>query len=282
MGVQSAAEIGSAILRSGGSAITAVLAAVKYMEDNPTFDAGYGSFLNRDGDVEMDAIIMDGRDLSLGAVAGIQNVSNPVEVANLVRLKSDHTLLVGPGAGRFAREQQVPFVPTENLLSGRELDRYRELQKKTRIKTRQFFEEKSPSDTVGAVAFDIHGDIAVATSTGGTPNKLPGRVGDSPLVGSGAYADNFAGGASTTGWGESMMKVVLAKTAVDIMGRHVPAAEAAKKAIEYLHARVDGRGGIICIDCTGNAGFFYNTPYMARAVADTDGLIHAGIDRNSK
>ncbi|TFH03034.1 MAG: hypothetical protein E4H13_00070 [Calditrichales bacterium] len=281
-GVKRAAEIGSVILKSGGSAIAAVLAAVKYMEDNPTFDAGCGSFLNRDGDVEMDAIIMDGRDLSLGAVAAIQNVSNPVEVANLVRLNSDHTLLVGAGAGRFAREQQVPFIPTEKLLFVRELERYRELQKITHIKTRQFFEEQSPSDTVGAVAFDLHGDIAVATSTGGAPNKLPGRVGDSPLVGSGAYADNFAGGASTTGWGESIMKVVLAKTAVDMMNRNLPATQAAKEAIQYLHSRVDGRGGVICIDRNGDAGFYYNTPFMARAIADKHGIIHVGINLDSK
>jgi len=119
----------------------------------------------------------------------------------------------------------------------------------------------------------------VATSTGGTPNKLPGRVGDSPIIGAGAYADNYLGGASSTGWGESLMKILLAKSAVDFMSRGSNAQDAAQQAITYLEKRVDGRGGIICIDTKGNAAYAYNTPYMARAIADQTGLLHVGILR---
>ena len=127
------------------------------------------------------------------------------------------------------------------------------------------------------MAIDRSGNIAVATSTGGTPNKLPGRVGDSPLVGSGAYADNLVGGASSTGWGESLMKILLAKTTVDFIGQQQTAKQAAKNAINLLYKRVDGRGGVICVDGAKRSGFFYNTPYMARAVADQDGIVHIGI-----
>jgi len=278
-GVEKAVLIGFALLNSGKDAVTAVIETVKQLERDATFDAGCGSFLNRDGEVEMDAIVMDGKDLSTGAVAAIQNVAHPVEIANLVRLQTEHTLLVGQGASRFAFNAGIDFFPTEKLLVGRELERYKELKKKKRFKTREFFEHIPKRDTVGAVASDAYGNIAVATSTGGTPNKLPGRVGDSPIIGAGAYADNYLGGASSTGWGESLMKILLAKSAVDFMSRGSNAQDAAQQAITYLEKRVDGRGGIICIDTKGNAAYAYNTPYMARAIADQTGLLHVGILR---
>ncbi len=275
-GIEKAVLIGLDRLKHGEMAREAVIAAVKHMEDDPTFDAGYGSFLNLNGEVEMDAIVMDGSDLSIGSVAAIQNVSNPVEVAEMIRSSTDHSLLAGSGATEFARSKGIPFTQTERLLVGRELERYKQL-KKTKFKTRQFFETQNPHDTVGAVAIDRFGNIAVATSTGGTPNKLPGRVGDSPLVGSGAYADNLIGGASSTGWGESLMKVLLAKTTVDFISQKQTAEQAAQNAINLLFKRVDGRGGIICIDTQKRSGFSYNTPFMARAVADQNGISHVGI-----
>jgi beta-aspartyl-peptidase (threonine type) len=275
-GVENAAQIGYERLKQGESARAAVIAAVKQMEDDPAFDAGFGSFLNLNGEVEMDAIVMDGSDLSFGSVAAIQNVSNPVEVAELVRSDTDHALLAGQGATEFAHKKGIPLIPTEHLLIGRELERYKRLKKK-KFTTREFFETQEPHDTVGAVAIDRSGNIAVATSTGGTPNKLPGRIGDSPLIGSGAYADSLIGGASSTGWGESLMKVLLAKTTVDFIARKQTAKQAAKNAIKLLHDRVDGRGGVICVDKNRRSGFFYNTPFMARAVADQDGVAHVGI-----
>jgi beta-aspartyl-peptidase (threonine type) len=276
-GVEKSIKVGLNALESGGNAVQAAIAAVRTMEDDPTFDAGFGSFLNKAGAVEMDAIIMDGSDLSFGAVAAIQNVKNPVLVAERIRIKTDHSFLVGSGATQFAIENGIKFCPTENLLVGRELERYKELKKRKNIKTRDFFETTRASDTVGAVTLDRYGNIAVATSTGGTPNKLPGRVGDSPVIGSGAYADNFRGGASSTGWGESLMKVTLAKSALDYIHSGLSTQEACRRVIQYLSSRVDGRGGIICMDRQGRAAYAFNTPFMARAIANQHGIIHIGI-----
>lgn len=181
------------------------------------------------------------------------------------------------GAEAFAAANGVPFIATENLLVGRELERYRSLKGKKNFHAKRFFEDGQGRDTVGAVAIDRTGLIAAATSTGGTPNKLPGRVGDSPIIGSGAYADNSLGGASATGWGESLMRVVLSKTCLDFLGDDVHAGMAARKSIQLLHEKVDGRGGVIVIDPDGNAAFAFNTPYMARAIADSTGLVHVGI-----
>ena len=271
-GVENALTFGLDLLKNGGTALETVIKSVKMMEDDPIFDAGYGSFLNANGEVEMDAIVVNGQDLSFGAVASIQNIQNPVIIADLVRQKSDHALLVGPGATQFALNNGYHYVDTEKLLVGRELDRYYMLKKKKKIRTRQFFENPGSRDTVVAVAMDRNGNFAVATSTGGTPNKLPGRVGDSPLIGCGAYSDNQYGGASSTGWGESIMKVLLAKTTIDFLSEHCTVQQACEKAINFLTTRVDGRGGVICIDRQGHLGCAYNTPFMARAGGDQKGV----------
>lgn len=276
-GVKKAALIGSEYLKEGMDSIKTVIEVVKQLEDDPTFDAGCGSFLNMNGEVEMDAIIMSGIDLSSGAVAAIQNVKNPVEVAELVRTQTEHRLICARGATEFARKHDIDFYPTEKLLIGRERERYEILKKKKNLDRKIFFENLHNRDTVGAVAMDVNGNIAVATSTGGTPNKLAGRIGDSPIIGAGAYADNRAGGASSTGYGESIMSVLLAKTATDFMQRNISAMTAAIKSIQILKEKVAGRGGIICIDRRGSAGFSYNTPFMARAIANETGIVHAGI-----
>jgi beta-aspartyl-peptidase (threonine type) len=276
-GVENAVRKGFELLREGVNAVETVLAVVQELEEDPTFDAGCGSFLNRAGEVEMDAIIMDGSDLSVGAVAAIQYVAHPVLAADLVRRYSEHVLLVGSGATHFAHRHGLPVCPVENLLVGRELERYQELKSKQDFKTRNFFDFSAPGrDTVGAVACDAEGNIAVATSTGGTPNKLPGRVGDTPLVGAGAYADNKMGGASSTGWGESIIKVLLAKTGVDMMGE-VGVQKAARRAVKTLQTKVGGLGGIICINREGQMAYAYNTPFMARATATHKGIRHVGI-----
>lgn len=275
-GVEKAALIGLDTLKKGSSAIDACIAAVKSMENDPTFDAGKGSFLNLNGEVEMDAIVMDGTDLSIGSVAGIQCVKNPIEVANKVRLNSEHCLLVGKGAEKFAKRENAKLASVEDLLVGRELERYKALLEKGEISARQFFDKPSKMGTVGAVAIDKEGRIACATSTGGTPNKLPGRVGDSPIPGAGAYANKVAG-VSTTGWGESIMKVLLAKTAVDF-AKVLKGQEAGDAAIEALN-EINGLGGLIMINQEGEASYSYNTPYMARAMADTHGLHYATVDQ---
>ncbi len=276
-GMEKVAGLGYDLLKDGAGAVETVIEVVKELEENSTFDAGCGSFLNRAGEVEMDALIMDGLDLSVGAVAAIQNVQHPILAADMVRKKSEHILLVGQGATKFSHQHGLPFCPTERLLVGRELKRYQVLKQKINFRTRDYFESPLPGrDTVGAIAYDQSGNLAVATSTGGTPHKLPGRVGDTPLVGAGAYADNRHGAAASTGWGESIMKILLAKTAVDAMQKRT-VQQAAKQAVSLLNKKVDGRGGIICINNKGQVAYAYNTTFMARAIADQSGLYHVGI-----
>jgi len=271
-GCRSAAQTGWEALIKGGSALDAVEAAVRVLEDDPTYDAGRGSVLNADGDIEMDAIIMDGATLNTGAVAAIQRVQHPVSVARLVMRHSEHNLLVGAGAESFARRMGVPVYPQVNLVTERELEKWRAAQAAPPDSARKEFSH----DTVGAVARDADGHLAVATSTGGTFNKLPGRVGDSPLIGSGAYADDLSGAASATGWGESLMKIVICKTACDLMARGHDAQTAADAAIKQLGERVNGLGGIIIIDGRGGIGHAHNTPGMAYAKVLPDGQISAG------
>ena len=275
-GCRRAAEAGWHVLAGGGSALEAVEAAVRMLEDDPTFDAGRGSFLNAAAEVELDAIIMDGRDLNFGAVAAVQRVRHPVTLARLVMAESKHTMLAGPGAEAFARQHGLLVYPIEKLLTNRELERWRA---ETTGTPHEWDGNSIPSDTVGAVALDAAGNLAAATSTGGTFNKHPGRVGDSPLVGCGAYADNHVGSVSATGEGEALMKVVISKTVCDLMGRGMTAQEAADAAIAILAERTTGKGGVIVLDRWGCVGIAHNTPYIAHAVVTADGEILTSIKR---
>jgi beta-aspartyl-peptidase (threonine type) len=273
-GCRRAAEAGWQALASDGSALEAVEAAVRVLEDDPTFDAGRGSFLNAAAEIELDAIIVDGRDLNFGAVAAVQRVRHPITLARLVMTESKHAMLAGPGAETFAREHGLPICPPEELLTGRELERWRA---EVGDKPHEWDGNTIPSDTVGAVALDAAGNLAAATSTGGTFNKHPGRVGDSPLVGCGAYADNRVGSVSATGEGEALMKVVISKTVCDFLTRGMTAQEAADAAIAVLAERTTGEGGVIVLDRWGRAGIAHNTPYIAHAIVTIDGKIITGI-----
>jgi len=275
-GCRRAAEAGWAVLVRGGTALEAVETAVRVLEDDPTFDAGCGSFLNAAAEVELDAIIMDGRHLDLGAVAAVQRVRHPVTLARLVMTESEHAMLAGPGAEAFARQHGLPICPPEELLVGRELERWRAAQAGGNPRDWEPF-GIAPSDTVGAVALDADGNLAAATSTGGTFNKLPGRVGDSPLVGSGAYADNRTGAVSATGLGEALMKVVVSKTACDFIDRGMTAQEAAEAAVAVLVDRTTGEGGLIVVDRLGGVGVAHNTPYIAHAFIAADGKVITAI-----
>ena len=257
-GVRAALTAGWAVLQAGGTALDAVEAAVRMMEDDPTFDAGVGSFLNAVGAVEMDAAIMDGRTLDVGAVAAVGRVRNPVTLARHV-MATEHVLVVGAGAEALAEAVGIPMCDPMTLVVPRERERWAMQQHDPDFRPDTAFRGH---DTVGALALDAAGNLAAAISTGGTPNKLPGRVGDSPLVGSGFYADDQTGACCTTGWGEGIMRVVLAKTAVDLLLRHGPQA-AARAAIEGMHWRVNGVGGCITLDPQGRVGFWHNTPRMA-------------------
>ena len=261
-GVEKAINATYPKLEVGMSALDAVEFAVRILEEDPTYDAGRGAFLNEAGEVELDAIIMDGKTLNFGAVAALQNILHPVSVARKVMDETEHCLLVGDGALSFAKKMNFEELPPESLLTERELAFFKSIKNKETFKTHHPFEFE-PRDTVGAVAMDRDGNFAVATSTGGTARKLRGRVGDSPVVGGGAYADNEAGAVSATGWGESIMKVVLCKRVCDHFFNQ-SAMEAAEEGIQYLKKRVNGLGGVIGINAKGEYSFAFNTRRMAR------------------
>lgn len=272
-GCREALQAGWRLLRAGRPALEAVEAAVRVLEDNPLLDAGRGSYLNRAGHVEMDAIIMDGRTLDLGAVAAVQRIRHPITLARKVMALPEHDFVVGAGATALAEELGMSRCD-EAELQGRSEDPDDE-----EVWTPP--EMRSLGDTVGAVALDVHGDLAVATSTGGTPNKRPGRVGDSPLVGCGAYADNLTGAAAATGWGERLMRILTSKTACDFLARGYTAQQAAEETIRLLKHRVAGYGGVILVDAQGHVGLAHNTPDMAYAYVGPDGdeVVGTRVDR---
>lgn len=274
---EKAAEAGQSILAGGGAALDAVEAAVRILEDAPVLDAGRGSYLNSAGEVEMDALIMDGRGLNLGAVGAVQYIQNPISLARRVMEDCPHTFMVGRGAEAFAESLGLPRCRPEDLLIGNELDAYEALREGEAHELAAPAEAAGPlGDTVGAVALDANGDLAAATSTGGTRRKLPGRVGDSPLVGSGGYADNRTGAASATGHGESLMKIVICKQMCDFIAMGLTAQQAGEAAIGLLGERVKGSGGLISVDRHGRIGVAYNTAAMPHAMAAGEEAVKVG------
>ncbi len=262
-------------LEDGISALDAVESAVKILEQDPTFDAGRGAFLNAIGEIELDAMIMDGSTLNFGAVMAVQNMLHPITIARYIMEKTEHCMLAGSGAQNFARQMGIETVDPRDLLTERELEFYQQIKNDPSFKSKDPF-EPHPKGTVGAVAMDKNGNLAAATSTGGTPRKLPGRVGDSPIVGAGTYADNEIGACSATGWGESIMKVMLSKTACDLL-KDCSADIAAENSIQTLEKRVQGWGGVILINKKGHYGFAHNTTKMAFAYADESGNVISKI-----
>ncbi|HVJ06305.1 MAG TPA: isoaspartyl peptidase/L-asparaginase [Candidatus Saccharimonadales bacterium] len=265
-GVERAAAAGWKALERGASSLDAVEEAVATLEDNETFDAGRGAFLNRDGRVQLDALIMDGASLKAGGVGCVERLLNPVRAARVVLEKSPHIYFVADGAERFASEHGISLIENSDLVLPREIERWKNAAEQRYLSVPAEFSGKLDShDTVGAVALDCRGNIAAATSTGGTLNKAPGRVGDSSLIGCGCYADNETAAASTTGWGEPMMKLVFAKWATDHVTEERDPAQVAPESIGYLQRRLDGFGGIILLDRKGRIGMAHNTPRMAWA-----------------
>jgi beta-aspartyl-peptidase (threonine type) len=272
-GVRKALAAGWRVLEKGGPALDAVEETVATMEDDDTFDAGRGSFLTADGHVQMDALIMDGKTLRAGGVGCVERVRNAIRASRLVLDKSPHVYFVGEGAERFVEELGMELIGNSELVIAREVERLREFKERSAKgePDTTFAGAQMSHDTVGAVALDAEGNLAAATSTGGTVNKSAGRVGDSSLIGCGCYADNEGGAVSCTGWGEPMMKLVLGKWAVDrVRGGEAPQ-HAAEAAIIYLHRRLNGHGGLILLDQQGRYGIAHNTPRMAWAVRDPGG-----------
>jgi beta-aspartyl-peptidase (threonine type) len=292
-GVSNALAAGWRVLERGGTALDAVEEAVVIMEDDETFDAGRGSFLNRDGKVQLDALIMDGSTLRTGGVGCVERLRNPVRAARKILSESPHVYFVAEGAEQFAAEHGIALCKNEDLIIPREVERLRQYQA-AQADAKQAGSKPDGNDlfvpadhdpaishdTVGAVALDRNGNIAAATSTGGTLNKAPGRLGDSSLIGCGCYANNESAAVSTTGWGEPIMKLVLAKWTADrIQAGNLPE-WSAQEAMNYLKQRLNGHGGIIVLNPEGHIGIAHNTPRMAWAYK-TVKKEEAGIERLS-
>ena len=258
---------GREIMSLGGSALQAVEACASLLEDDPLFNAGLGSVLNEDGEVEMDAAIMDGLNFSAGAVAGISGIANPVQLARQVLSESDHVMFIGEGAMRFADQCGIPRTSKDYFYTTERVEQLKQAKLLNKIMLDHDEPENIPEDqkygTIGAIARDQFGNLAAATSTGGIVNKRLGRVGDSPLVGAGVYADNETCAVSATGYGEDFMRTVISKTISDfIFMKGMNAEQATQAGIEYLTRKVKGRGGVIVIDKDGHCASGFTTSKM--------------------
>ena len=294
-GLKNALESGWHILESGGTALDAVEKTVCELEDDPLFNAGRGAVFNHDGVNEMDASIMDGATFKAGAVAFVRNVKNPIKLARLVMDRTEHILLAGDGANEFAREMKVETEPDEYFFTDFRYQQLLEARQENRVqldhtekgeRRKEKGERKNPKPeiqnpigTVGAVACDSAGNIAAATSTGGMTNKKFGRIGDTPIVGAGTYADNRTCAVSCTGHGELFM---LAAAAYDVAARmkykNSGLIEAAQETIEHLRL-IGGEGGLIAVDNLGNLALPFNSEGMYRAFITSDGKMSVEIYR---
>ena len=271
-------EQGRQALQDGKSSLDVVESCVSLLEDDPLYNAGRGSVLNEQGEVEMDAAIMDGKDLAAGAVAGIKNIKNPISLSRLVLNKSEHVMLVGHGAMEFAEVWRVECLPDEYFVIESRVKQFQEAQKAGKMVLDHEDIEEEPQrkfGTVGATALDLEGNLAAATSTGGIVNKRWGRVGDSPIIGAGVFADNETCAVSATGYGEQFMRTVLAKTISDsIHFQGINAQEAATVGIDYLVSKVKGLGGVIVVDANGLCGVGHSTSGMIYGWIEQSGEAH--------
>src|SRR5947209_15879884 len=257
-GTRKAAEAGLRVLVQGGSALAAAMAAAVILEDDPTFNAGTGAALTSAGEAELDASCMDGTTLRAGGVACVKTVKNPILLARRVCDDTPHVLMCARGAEAFARECGIPEIPNATLVTPRQLDRWRELHAEALRVGADVVRKKI--GTIGAVAVDAKGRVAACTSTGGTMYKRPGRVGDTPVIGAGTYADDREGAASSTGLGESILKVTMARAACAFVREGKSPRAAAAAAVALLSGRAQGDGGIIVAGPDGRLGWAYNTP----------------------
>jgi beta-aspartyl-peptidase (threonine type) len=279
-GLAAALDAGYAILERGGSSVEAVTAAVRTMEDDPQFNAGRGAVLNHEGDAELDAAIMDGHGPRAGAVAGVRHVKNPVELARLVMEKSPHVLLVAEGAEEFALEQGMVLVPPDYF---RTEARIRELEEARHQAGQWKAAAPGAGGTVGAVALDRAGHLAAATSTGGLTNKHRGRVGDSPIIGAGTYADDGWCAVSGTGQGEFFIRQVVAfDVCALVQYRHLTLAQAVRELIHEKLRRSGGEGGVIAVDRSGHIAMDFNSVGMFRGARDSAGKRDIAMYRDAQ
>lgn len=275
-GLQTALDAGYGVLEKGGSAVEAVKVAVIYLEDNPLFNAGKGSVFTNTGIHELDASIMDGKTLDAGAVAGVRNIRNPVELAEEIMLHSGHVFLCGEGAYEFAIKQGVKTEPDEYFYSQFRYDQLQEIRDSDTYQLDHQSEATGMKDkkfgTVGAVACDGEGNVAAATSTGGMTNKRYGRIGDSPMIGAGTYANNKTCAVSCTGHGEIFIRAVAAYDVSCLMEyKGMTLQEACDEVVMKKLLPMQGDGGLIGIDVKGNASLVFNSAGMYRGVKSSDG-----------
>lgn len=278
LGIENALRAGWEILQHGGSALDATEAAVRVFEDDPLFNAGKGSVFNSAGVNEMDAAIMDGRTLRAGAVANVEHVKNPIVLARAVMEKSPHIMMAGPGAEAFAKEHGVELVDAKYFFTQ---DRWDELQR-DKAKEKGASGDKKFIDspgTVGAVALDRSGNLAAATSTGGKSNKLPGRVGDTPVIGAGTYANNATCAVSGTGDGEFFMMAAATHDVSAMMEYRRKTLQESSLAVIDKIGKLGGTGGMIAIDKAGNIALPFNTSGMYRGYVDGNGKFVTEIFR---
>lgn len=275
---------GHAVLEAGGSSIDAVIAAIVVMEDSPLFNAGKGSVFSNNGRNELDASIMDGSTRMAGAVAGVTTIRNPIRAAHAVMTQSAHVMLIGQGADAFAAEKGLEIVDPSYFHTQ---FRWNQLQKAIAeervLRDHDAGPDTPPPDvdekrgTVGAVALDRHGNLAAGTSTGGLTNKRFGRVGDSPVIGAGTYADNRSVAVSATGTGEMFIRTVAAfNTAAQVRLQHITITEAADNTLADI-AAIGGDGGLIVLDAKGNYAMRFNTSGMYRGIIGSDGIVRVKI-----
>jgi beta-aspartyl-peptidase (threonine type) len=273
-GLQHALETGYAVLKAGGSSLDAVSKTIVVLEDDPEFNAGKGAVFNHDGRNELDASIMDGASLRAGSVANVHKVRNPILLARAVMEKSAHVMLAGDGAEQFAQSIGMPLVDPKYFYTEERWQQLRQALKEEAAKEKS---TASPHGTVGAVALDSAGHLAAGTSTGGMTNKRYGRIGDSPVIGAGTYA-NAKCAVSATGWGEFYIRTVAAHDiCARVEYRNEPVAQAAKEVVMDAVPKLGGDGGVIALDADGNFAAPFNTQGMFRGWIDKDGKMHIAI-----
>lgn len=280
-GLEAARDAGYAVLEKGGSSLDAVSAAVRSLEDNPLFNAGIGAVLNRDGEAELDSSIMDGASLRAGAVANLKHVKNPIDLARAVMEKSPHVMIAGAGAEEFALQQGFTLVPNSYFRTEARMRQLQRTQDEEKAPKKRLSSSEDGHGTVGAVALDRNGNLAAATSTGGMTNKLPGRIGDSPLIGAGTYANNASCAVSATGDGEYFIRAVVAYDVCALVQyKRLPLDAAAR---EVIHEKIEGMhatGGVIALDKDGHIVMDFNSPGMFRAARDSNGRRDVAIFKN--
>ncbi|WP_224488415.1 isoaspartyl peptidase/L-asparaginase family protein [Robertkochia flava] len=284
--LEEAVTAGYKVLEEGGESLDAVIAAIQVMEESPLFNAGIGAVFTHEGKNELDASIMNGKDLNAGAVSGISRVKSPIQLARTVMEKSEHVMLSGTGAEAFAQEQGLEMVDPDYFYTERRMESLKRAIEREKVELDHdgqaaFYDpfiKNSKYGTVGCVALDKNGNLAAGTSTGGMTNKRYNRIGDAPIIGAGTYANNVSCAVSSTGWGEYFIRGVVAyDIAAKMEYQKIPLQQASKEVIQDKLTAMGGTGGIIAIDKSGEISMEFNTPGMYRASIDSEGQLNIGI-----